>query len=638
MPSTRIPNSALLIAIALLYSVAHLTWYLGTPIGISPVLDGQENLNLAQQIADGTLAREPFYRAMLYPAILAYSPIGHSLLGLLCHIANTALVIGLARRFWKDERAGLIAGAFVGLNPVLLHFAFDPLDTTLAITLFLSTLAALQKALSSDRSNTQKSYLFLLAGLTISLATLARPHFLLTLGILAPLLTIAFFKKRILAVHLGAYALACLVPLLAYGFVQKSWSGNFQILPWQGAYNLWVSNNSNANGLYYQQTVSFHHLDPHQNPNRMEADYLYRQAHGEAGSIEDQTAYWRNETLQHIAESPLAWLKLEAFKLYAIFNNFEQYNNKTYAFHKKLSPWLRYNPIGWGILLASATFCVAVLWRQKRGELLPVAAISLSLIAGLLIYMASARFRLPLTPILAVLSGGLPLATNAFAKSSNRLRRTAIIATLIAIIVSFSRFAGIASERTFVQDALLLADASAKIGDDSAAIKWSNYVLETKPQQQQALRLQLISRYNQIASGSKRSSRAEWGELLELSEALTLQDPLLSFIRGILFWNLDRENDAQAAWETGFNTYGPQASTCIAALILTGTPVAADTLPTPLEDYIAQGNHWVLAYALATRLAPEQRHAFLSQIGLSPDAFRSINESVQRILPPRKEG
>src|SRR5690606_27536219 len=109
----------------------------------------------------------------------------------------------------------------------------------------------------------------------------------------------------------------------------------------------------------------------------------------------------------YILDNPVAWLKLEAFKLYAVFNDFEQYNNKTYSFHKSLSPWLRYNPISWGILLILAATCSSVLWHQKRRDLLATLFIAGAFGSGLLLYMASARFRLPLVPILAILTGGV---------------------------------------------------------------------------------------------------------------------------------------------------------------------------------------------------------------------------------------
>jgi len=53
------------------YGVGYLIWYLGTPLGRAPQLDGAENIALAEKIAAGTLPHEMFYRAMLYPAALA---------------------------------------------------------------------------------------------------------------------------------------------------------------------------------------------------------------------------------------------------------------------------------------------------------------------------------------------------------------------------------------------------------------------------------------------------------------------------------------------------------------------------------------------------------------------------------------
>src|SRR4051794_38567664 len=62
---------AVLALVALVYGGGHLLWYWGTPLGQSAVLDERENLQLAAQITSGTLAHEPFYRAMGYPLLLA---------------------------------------------------------------------------------------------------------------------------------------------------------------------------------------------------------------------------------------------------------------------------------------------------------------------------------------------------------------------------------------------------------------------------------------------------------------------------------------------------------------------------------------------------------------------------------------
>ena len=48
----------------LIYVVGYTVGHLGTPLGMSPQLDGKENMLLAQQIASEGFPREPFYRAM----------------------------------------------------------------------------------------------------------------------------------------------------------------------------------------------------------------------------------------------------------------------------------------------------------------------------------------------------------------------------------------------------------------------------------------------------------------------------------------------------------------------------------------------------------------------------------------------
>lgn len=283
MNQSRLPASWLLLALVTLYSLAQLWWYLDTPIGQSPVLDGQENLLLAQKIADGTLEKTPFHRAMLYPAILAFLPLGHSFFGLICHLANTALTSTLARRFWKNEKAGLLAAALTGFNPVLIHFAFDPLDTTLSITFFLAALATLQKALNTPAFDKHGATVLGASGLLIAFAAVTRPHFLLTLFAIAALLLFAAFKKRISFARLAAFSAGLSLPFLATGIIQKNISGDFRIMPTQGSYNLWVSNSPSSNGLYYRQTISFHSLDSHENPNQVEGRILYEQAHGKPG-------------------------------------------------------------------------------------------------------------------------------------------------------------------------------------------------------------------------------------------------------------------------------------------------------------------------------------------------------------------
>ncbi len=64
-----------------------------------------------------------------------------------------------------------------------------------------------------------------------------------------------------------------------------------------------------------------------------------------------------------------------AHKAYALLNNWEQYNNKTFEFHKERLPWLRWNPLCWGMLLVLGVVGAARLGAESPREARALAAV-----------------------------------------------------------------------------------------------------------------------------------------------------------------------------------------------------------------------------------------------------------------------
>ena len=183
-------------AVALAYALGHLGWYLGTPLGRVPVLDEVGNLSLANQIAGGTLPAELFYRAPGYSLLLAgLRAAGVTqaslfpaalVLGVLLHAAGAALAASIARR-WFGTAAALVAGILYALDPVLVHYATQALDTTLSLTLFL---AGLRNYLCRPRAAAPSARgPWACAGIAWAAATLVRPNYLLA-WVLVPLLAL----------------------------------------------------------------------------------------------------------------------------------------------------------------------------------------------------------------------------------------------------------------------------------------------------------------------------------------------------------------------------------------------------------------------------------------------------------------
>jgi hypothetical protein len=473
-------------ALAAFYALGHLNWYLGTPLGRVPVLDERENLDLAAAIFGGTLPPEPFYRAPGYALLLAgLRALGVTAAGLfpaalalgaLLHGIGAALAASIAGR-WFGNRSALIAGILFAMDPVLVHFATQALDSTLALTLFLAGLDSFAAAVE-DRG---RALPWARAGIFWALATLARPNYLLV-WLVAPLAAAAQPLAARARAGIVAAALSGALLFAAAAAWQRSVSGVAGFLPWQGSYNLWAANRPGANGRYYTQRVSLSPALARANPARAESILLYRQETGATGAdIPAMSAHWRGRFLGEVAAHPLRWSALMARKAYALLNNWEQYNNKTYAFQKALSPWLRWNPVCWGLLLVPAVAGGARLAFSKARAAAALGAVFAACAASVLLFFVSARFRIPLAAVCAVLAGGA-LGSPGFWRGWPAGRKAALAGGgALAALVAFSSLWSVDDRSTFVQDHVLLARAAFAVGDDATALREATAALALQP-------------------------------------------------------------------------------------------------------------------------------------------------------------
>jgi hypothetical protein len=474
------------VLVALYYGLGHLNWYFGTPLGRVPVLDERENLDLASAILGGTLPHEPFYRAPGYALVLAglrvagVPPTGlfpaALMLGVALHGIGAGLASSLAGR-WFGNASALATGLLYALDPVLVHFATQALDATLGLTLFVAGLGSLSAAVDAGG----RPGPWARAGLLWAAAALVRPNYLLV-WILAPALALAQALPRGRKAAVVASALAGMLLFGAQAAWQRRVCGEAGFLPWQGAYNLWAANRPGSNGRYFTQRVSLTPELARANPARAESVLLYRQETGGAPpDIARMDAHWRASFVAEVTEHPVRWSALMARKLYALANNWEQYNNKTFAFHKARSPWLSWNPVCWGLLLCLAVPGAVRLRASSRRTAALVAGVAALCAASTALFFVSARFRLPLAAVAALLAGGA-LGSASFWRSLSPRGRLGILAgVLAAALVTFSRLGGVADRSTFVQDHVLLARASFTVGDDVGAIREANEALKLQP-------------------------------------------------------------------------------------------------------------------------------------------------------------
>lgn len=570
--------------VAAVYVGGHGSWFLGTPLGRVPVLDARENLALANAIAAGTVAAEPFYRAPGYALVLAlFRTAGVSAAGLftaalvlggVLHVLNSAIAARIAQA-WFDARTAVVAGLLVALNPVLIHFALQAGDATPALTCFLAGLSVLAPEIASDVVLAPRRSRWLGASLWWAAATLLRPNYLLV-WLTLPLLAGRELRRRKRTAHdsdLPGWPLmsaACTGILLfgALGEWQHRISGRFGFLPAQGAYNLWAANKPGAHGRYFVQSVALPADVAVQNPARAESMILYAQETGQpAQDLTQANRYWRARFLAYATRHPLSWINLLARKTYALLNDWEQYNNETPAFHIARSPWLRWNPLSWGVLLVLGVAGAARLGAELRAAIAPLAIVAGACAASAVLFFVSARFRLPLVGLMTPLAAAA-ITGPRFWVAWPVARQLALVgACVAAIVIAFSRFDGVHDAGTFVQDHVLLARAAETTGHDLQCWRESNAALATRPDHPDALRLAVSSYFNLLLDNrASASDEAPWraaaGRLLATS---TADAPDLRAVAILSLWRAGRRDAAVEAWREL-----PATPSAIAARLLVG--------------------------------------------------------------------
>ncbi|WP_269524297.1 ArnT family glycosyltransferase [Coraliomargarita parva] len=559
------------ILLALLYVLLAVTAFSSDLIFRVPVLDARENLALAERIAKHDLPAEPFYRALLYPWVLAHLPAKASLapyLGLICHLFNALLCGAIAGLLWKRRAAAYTAGILYAVYPVALFFSFQILDITFALTWFLASLYCLVAAVDS-----RKYYFSLMAGGAVGLAVLARPNFL-PVALFFPVgaCVLEYWRARIWGralVKFAAVALPFGLLMMLQGVVNYRLSGELRVLPWQGSYNLYAANRAGANGKFYQQQVVFDRIPSGMNPTRMESVYLYQQTGNEDVSIDAMGDYWRKALVESVREDPARWIGLMGRKLLYLVNDWEQYNNLSYHYHKERLVLLKWNPLGWGILLLGSVISLLLAWRvADRGMLAGLLFLVAAYAAGVLLFFVSARFRLPLASVLCVFCGGLVCVPwRALQPKQVVLSAACGIAVLF---LSFGNWHEARDRSTYIQDDLLLSNAASKLGEDHLALHYAEQGLNRSHERQDLLRVKVASLFNLwMQAFDPAHSDSYWLELEQTLPMLTQDDASSLFIKGVALWRSGRRVDARMLWEQCIERYGQDASMCRDAIAVT---------------------------------------------------------------------
>ena len=558
------------------YLLVYQFWYSSTPFGIVPVYDGKENLQDAERIINGETFEFPFMRVPLYPYILAFGErvnvFDLTLISLarwlnsIAVLLTTFLSAHLAWLIWKRVSAIWIAGILVGLNPVVVYFAADPLDISLATTCLVAGAWCLYKGYISRKD---PIIFWLIGGIVLGIGMGIRAHLFLVAicwPVLAGLAALRNRRTRKLPSIIAAVLVGLIGPLLSFigiGLVNQAFSGEFRMMPWGGSYVLWAGNGSLNNGRYYvpASREDFEHSFTHS--LHADAAFQYQRMTGDAApvNVSELSSYYWDEVVTMIMKEPGSWVKLLGRKLYILIHNYEQYEGKTYSLQKSISPYLSTNPIAWGILLTLATLGGGILAYSRKTSFLGILVLVVLYLLTILATFSASRYRVPLIPLLGILAGGVPKLYYRRDQFSKRGVVTMAFVCSIVIVLTFVPFAGIAEKDTYLNDYGLMADVAFQEGFDEEAIHWAQLAMVINSSRNHLKEISTLSRFRLWFNQEKPTpSESEARKQLEELELLNGKIPLLTFARGVYLWKLGDFANACIVWRYGVEQFGDQAS------------------------------------------------------------------------------
>ncbi len=555
-------------------------------------MDCYYNLTLADQIAGGRLPPEPFFRSPTYSALLALflkSGITAARLPDLARLLNFISLLGLcwvvgrwSWEVWGKTSSMLLSLLLVGLHPVVWFFAGDPYDILLT-TAFFAGFGWWGWRLWNQTSWTWPPVLA--AGLLLGAGCALRSQ-LLPLAVLWPMAMgwRVWTRQKNRPAALGLASLAAVGPalyFLALGTAHYRMCGTFLITPWQGPYMIYYGNHPDLfSGYIYKQYYSVDSVDDTIFPVEAEARAHYTARTGRpATDIAEMNRFYSSEFRRILREDFARWKWIPLRKLYALLNNQEQYDNKTWDLQKSLSPWLRWNPLNWGILLVVGGLGWLLLWRRD-----PTLAWWLAGLGGLYLSVSfltivNNRYRLPLYPLLAVAAGGVGAWPELMKKAGKIWRWATLSAALLLAVVTFSNWAGIRGEDTREADFVLMAQAANRAGEDEETLRWVEEGQRLNPRRPDLWELRFLAEYNLFLAErwdpTAEELRIRTDQLAHLLETnLLAQTGHLRFLQGLWQWKSGQGASAWQTWqELLFDAQASPASArgdALAALIFTG--------------------------------------------------------------------
>ena len=396
----------LILVLAATVRVIYLVAYSGSPVWDQLTVDNWYHHHWAQSLAGGNLpGGDTYFRAPFYVYCLGflYWLFGDSLwvgrlFGLAIGLGSVTATYYIAARL-SGRTTAIAAGLLHALYPMAIYFEsellLDPLYTLLLEGAVLLLLVW--------RDKDRLSYVFL-ASLCLGVASITRPVALalLPLFLLWPMVTGVVRPNRrrlqwrpVVLVILGVFL--PIAPITVRNYVVAR---DPVLISSQGGINLYLGNNDAADGMSAVMPEPFGH-----NWQMRQVRFVAESELGRALKPGEVSSFWRDRALAWILDNPAKFAGLTLKKVALEFSNREVSNNRALDPHFASFAVLKYNPVGFGLILGLAWLGTVFLWRNRQGSRL-LAGVILVQVAVIALFFFNSRFRLPEMPFYFALAGG----------------------------------------------------------------------------------------------------------------------------------------------------------------------------------------------------------------------------------------
>lgn len=420
--------------LALLVRVAYLIDSADHPAFTIPISDAQTYDECARRwIGGGGMDIQFFWQPFFYPFWLGcvYALDGGSVLGVrilqaILGALTCVLTYALGRRLF-DRRTGIVAALITALyGPLIFHESellaagLATLWTPILLLLFLQVRAR------------PTAWRGLVLGAAAAISILTRPEFTIFLVAAGLWLAVSLWRtgaRRRGLITCAAAAAAFAVTVLPVCIQNTRVTGHFSFMPYSGGINVYLGNHPDPNVIATAVSYRWDELQRQAQRAGFKKDY-------------DRERWFHQQTKAYVTADPLGfvqrllWKSLQVATSREIPRSVDVYAVRPWSALQRMLTW-KVDGFGFpfGVLLPLALIGLAMSWRRIPA---PIWLFLVLYPLALVLVFVTARYRVPMVPVLAVLAaaGGIAIVRAVQTRAGQPLALMAIGSAAIVVIAS----------------------------------------------------------------------------------------------------------------------------------------------------------------------------------------------------------